>query len=175
MEKSKIYYHEEQKMDKAWLWLVFALVSALIFSYVMYQQLVLKRPWGENPLNDKGLIFVSVAVTLIFVIVYCVYKSAKMTVDITDRGIILHYKPYIKNEIIFRFEEIESYHKKEYSLIKDVGGRGIKKRPLHKLTSYTVLGRKSVFFKMKSGRKVIIGTQRPEAFVSSIARAMQNR
>jgi len=175
MEKSKIYYHEEQRMDKPWLWLIFSLVSALIFSYGLYQQLVLKKPWGENPLNDKGLIFVSVAVTLIFVIVYCVYKSAKMTVDITDRGIVLHYKPYIKNEIIFRFEEIESYHKKEYSLIKDVGGRGIKKRPLHKLTSYTVSGRKSVFLKMKSGRKVIIGTQRPEAFVSNLVRAMQNR
>ena len=162
-------------MDKPWLWLVFSLVSALIFSYGLYQQLVLKRPWGDNPMNDRGLIYVSVAVTLAFTIIYFVYKNIRMIIDITGSAIVLKYVPYLKNDVVFRFEEIESFHKKEYTLFKGVGGRGIKRNPLRRLTSYTVSGKKSVVLNLKSGHKVLIGTQRPEAFVSSIARAMQNR
>jgi hypothetical protein len=51
----KVLYTEEQKFDQVWFRLIILCSSiplVVIFGFGIYKQIVLGKPWGDNPAPD---------------------------------------------------------------------------------------------------------------------------
>jgi len=172
-QDSNIFFNEEQRLKHAWIWLVLALMSFLIFSYGLFVQMILHKPWGNKPMDDKGLIIVSILVTSIFIVVYFVFKGTRLITEIKSEGIYLKYPPYFTKHIVYHFNDIKHFNKHKYSALKDYGGNGVRKKPKNNEVAYLVFGDEGIQLALSSGQKVLIGTQRSEYFLSAIRKAMR--
>ena len=166
-----IIYNEIQRMKQAWIWLVLSLISLLIFSYGLFSQSVLKKPWGNEPIDNDKLIIIAIIVSLFLLIMYFVFKGTRLITQIKTDGIYLSYPPYFKKPVVYSFDEIQDFRKRKYKVIKEFGSNGVQKRPKKKEIAYTVFGNDGIELILTSGYKILIGTQRGEYFLSSLRKA----
>jgi len=165
------FFNETQRMKQAWIWLVLFLISLLIFSYGLFSQIVLHKPWGNEPVDNNKLAIIAIIVSLLLLIMYFVFKGTKLITQIKTDGIYLSYPPYFKKSVIYSFDEIQSFRKRKYKVIKEFGGNGVQKRHKKKEIAYTVYGDDGIELILTSGYKILIGTQRGEYFLSSLRKA----
>ena len=78
---------------------------------------------------------------------------------VDESGIFIRFFPFLNKH--WTWAEIQSYELISYSPIGDFGGWGI--RMSGRTTAYTVGGNHGLELKLNNGKRVVIGTQRPEA------------
>lgn len=173
MERS--YYKEEQKFDQWWfrLLMFFSVVPVfVIFGVGLYQQLVLKKPFGNNPTSDTGLILTAIFVTLIVIGVTWLTFSMKLITEITDKGLTYRFPPLILKKKVIPKETIESFEVRKYNPIGEYGGWGIKGGGFKRGKAYNVKGNIGLQLVLKNGKKVLFGTQRSDAIKAAMDKMM---
>ena len=88
-------FREKQQFRQWWIWL---LLSPLIIVtlYVVFNQLVLGEPVGDNPMSDLGVVLFSVfAICIIFFIWYL-----RLETTINKQGINMRYRPVLKRNFL---------------------------------------------------------------------------
>jgi hypothetical protein len=137
--------------------------------YGFYQQIVLNKPFGNNPAPDPIMIMIWVIFGLFFPVLF---YSIKLVTEVRYDGLYVRYFPLQFHSHQISYGEIKSYEIRQYSALKEYGGYGI--RYGKKGKAYNVSGDKGIQFEFLDGKKLLIGTQRPEEFalaLSSIVRA----
>ncbi len=168
--RSKVFFEEEQKMNIWWLKLlmiVVVIVSLGPFYYGLVKQLAFGIPWGDNPMPDAGLVIFSIIMTVIMAGVLFLVFGSKLKTEIRDDGIHFSYFPFFKNRFIAR-ERIDGFEIRKYSPIMEYGGYGLR-YSLSDGRVYNMSGNTGLQLYLVDGKKVLIGTQRPDA----IKRAME--
>jgi len=168
-KQSRLYFKEEQRFNQWWLKLV--LVGSTIAAlgpmyYGTIMQFSTGKPWGNKPMSDSGLLIMDFFTTIIMAgVIYLIYGTRLIT-NIKPDGIRIRFKPFLLKEKVFTPEIIEKYEVRKYNPIADYGGWGVKFGRKGKV--YNVRGNMGLELWLKGNKKIMIGTQRPEA----IKRAM---
>jgi len=151
-------YREVQRFRQVWLWALVLAISGLQL-YAAVEQLLLKRPFGSNPMQDIPLIIywvifgVSLPVLLFF---------SKLIIEVCNDGIYIRFSPFHRTFRRIAFTEIKQCEVQTYRPIRDYGGWGIRVRCKGK--AYNVSGDRGVQIELINGDQLLIGSQQAEEF-----------
>jgi hypothetical protein len=143
-------FTEIQKFTQWWIW-VFLIGMGLLPVYGIYKQLLLREPWGSNPMSDLGL-WIFLLGTLAFV---GFFWYIELRTEIDEKGIRARLRPIRSKS--FRWDEIEKVELMKYSFV----GYGLRLSFKYG-TVYNIRGNKGLAVHLKSGRRYLIGTQKQE-------------
>ena len=172
--RSKVYFQEEQKVDKGWvkfLMVGVAAASLLPIYYGLVMQLTTGKPWGDKPMSDAGLVIFSVFMTLIIAGAMFLVFSLKLKVKVLPDGIHINFFPFLKNRFISK-DRIERYEIRKYKPIREYGGWGIR-YSLKNGRAYNASGNIGMQLYLFGGKKILIGTNRPDAFKRALDKLLR--
>ena len=161
-----VLYREVQKMDQLWIRIAVG-IPVVISWYGAYQQLILRKPFGNNPAPDWMMLVLLVVFGAIFPLFF---HSLKMSTEVRKEGLYIRFHPFHFSFRTFPIKTIRSCEVITYNPIRDYGGWGIR---------YGLKGTRGVLFEFSEGNKakrLMIGSQTPEKLSEAVNRAikMQN-
>lgn len=159
-----ILFKEIQKFRQVWLWLLIVFIDSMIF-YGLYQQFVLQKPFGDNPMSNEGLIITAVLI-LCFTAFFMIMQ---LRTSITEKGIELQFFPIHHHKKTYSWHEISEVYIREYKALREYGGWGIR------TGAYNVSGNKGLQLIFKNGEKLLIGTNQPDELENVILSLKQKQ
>ena len=142
-------FKEEQKFTQWWLQTIL-IVIGLIFIYGIYSQLILDKPFGDNPLSDIWLIIFALFIFGLIIL----FWALRLKTEIDKEEIRINFIPLFKKTI--RWKDVESAKIVNYGFI---GGWGIRLFTKYG-TAYNIKGDKGLALVLKNGKRILIGTQK---------------
>lgn len=158
-------FKETQRIRQWWIWLLILIVAGSAWTAFVHQ-IVLSDPFGENPAPDFviWLLFIIFGVGLPWLIF-----SIRMVTQVRSDRVYIRFFPLHSRTIYF--EDIKSYTACKYHPIKEYGGWGIR-RSLRNGMAYNISGNRGVRFELNNGKKILIGSQKPDEFAAAIQREL---
>jgi hypothetical protein len=170
-DKKDLYpiYREVQYFRQIWLWVLILLVSfTSIYSAV--QQIILGKPFGNNPTSDVGLFVIVVIFGFGFPIFFYVMN---LTTEVREDGLYFRFFPIHLSFRRIALRDLKQYEARNYSPIREYGGWGI--RFGRKGKAYNVSGNRGVQLELSNGARLLIGSQKPEELAEAINRALTGK
>jgi len=162
--KEELEYQESQRFNQWWVILLIMLpVNVILISMCIYQ-LTTGNPVGDKPMTDTEFIIVTILFFLFSVILGVVFFFMRLDTVINKDGVYERMFPFqlkfgftpwdnIMDAVVIKKNLIEKYRH----------SRGWGMRYGFRKKAYTVSGNKVLQLTLKNNRKIIIGTQIPEA------------
>jgi hypothetical protein len=152
-------YHfiETQRPRQAWLWAIM-LVSLGLVAWGFVQQVIMGIPWGEDPAPDIVLyfiLFIPLTLNVLFFI-------SRLETEVDDTGIHFRYYPFHMKKKTVAWDELEAVYVRKYKPIAEYGGWGLRTAFLRRGTAINMSGNMGVQLVFKTGKRLLIGTNRPE-------------
>lgn len=157
----KTLFEERQKFDQWWLKAIIT-IPLCIALIAVYFQLIKGQPFGSKPISNVGVILFLV----ITVGIYFLIMSFTLITRIDQKVIFYHFKPLSKKTI--PWSEVDTAEVLDYGF---VGGWGIRIGTKYG-TVYNIKGSKGLALKLKSGKTLVIGTQKESELVRVIKQCM---
>lgn len=155
-------FTEKQRFNQWWIWVILLSVNAVMI-YGLVQQIIFKKPFGDNPASDGGIIFGAFMCSLIL----AVFLSFRLETRIYKGGIAVRFFPLQLKTRYFAFEDIASMEIRQYKPIMEYGGWGI--RGFGSNRALNVRGKVGLQLIFKNGQKLLIGTQKSEELENVLA------
>lgn len=146
----KAPYTESQKMDTIWPLALMALTLAFNW-YIYFRQ-------GQS---DLDFFYVSTGTVGLICILFMILK---LEVSIDNKSIRYKFFPFHLSWQSIEWADITEAEVRKYKPISEYGGWGL--RLGWKGKAYTVSGNKGLQLYMKTGKKILFGTSRPEELAS---------
>lgn len=154
---------EIQRYRKWWMYLI--VIGILVLPVIsIYQQIILGRPFGNNPIPDGLLIGFAIFMILLATLFVTIYLKTEVGWD----GITFQYAPFFKKQILW--SQIQSAEIIDYGFLGGWGFRFSKKYG----TVFNVSGRIGLSIVLTNNQKLVIGTQRPEALKQVLQKYLPN-
>lgn len=147
----KLLFTEKQRFNQWWLWLLLAVSSAAPV-IILYKKIT-------SNAADSG----SLSALVVLFLVIALFVMLQMKTVVTDQNIQLVYFPFVWKTI--NLSEIETMKVINYGF---VGGWGIRLWTSYG-TVYNVRGNKGLHIKLKNGKQLVIGTQKPQELEKVVA------
>lgn len=167
-----VLFEEHRSLRQPWVWIVVAAASLTmigVLGYGPYQQLHLGKPFGTNPVSDNGLILLSVICFAISVALPLLVLKMRLHVRVSRNELCVRYAPFVNRRIPLK--TITCCEAVDYRPLRDYGGWGIRFTLTGKDRAYNVHGNRGVQLELSNGKRVLIGSQRPEELASAIEAA----
>ena len=155
-------FQEVQRFRQWWVWLIVLFVGGIAW-YGGVQQIVLKKPFGNNPAPDGIMIMLWVIFGLLFPLFFL---SLKLVTEVRSDGLVIRFSPLLFHAHRISYDKIRSFEIRTYSAIKEYGGYGIRLGKNGK--AYNISGNKGVQLEFHEGKPLLIGSQRSEELVSAL-------
>ncbi len=165
-----ILFEETQQFRQTWMWAIvlISVVPVTIFMiYGMYQQLALGQPFGNHPVPDGTLIWLGPLMILLMLSVPLLLWKTKLHVAVNREFLHIRFFPFFKRDI--PLNDILEWKAKVYQPLRDYGGWGI--RWGFKGKAYNVSGNRGVQLVLIKNKKLLIGSQKPDALAQAITTA----
>ncbi|MEK9612959.1 MAG: hypothetical protein VW080_03435 [Flavobacteriaceae bacterium] len=154
-------FNEKQRFTQPWIY--FILVGmAFLPLYGMYQQFIVGKPFGNNPMSNWGLILFSVGMFLFVALLL----SIKLQTVITNQEIRVRFFPFVKKNISW------TNIKKAKVVHYDFVGYGIRLGSSYG-TVYNIKGAIGLALQLRNGKKLLIGTQKEEELTQLLSQRIQ--
>lgn len=156
-----ILFREEQRFRQLWIWLLIGGIATLQW-WGFIQQIIFGQPWGDNPAPDwmMWLLWLAIGIGMPAFFAYL-----RLIVTVTPQAVEIHFRPLSRRSIAIT--EIAAAEAGEYSPLRQYGGWGI--RGLGNNRAYSISGKQGVLLTLTDGRKVLIGSLRPNQLADAIA------
>lgn len=115
----------------------------------------------ETSVFEKGLPFLVVFIVLILFI------SMRLETEVNSLGVTYRFFPIIRKPRTIPWNEITQAEVRKYQPIREYGGWGLKGLLTNKAVS--ISGNKGLQLHLASGRKLLIGTQKPKELEAVLA------
>jgi hypothetical protein len=152
-----LVFSEKQKFRQWWLWLPLVTVSGFMV-YGIYQQIILKKPFGDNPANDTVLLLISLVPLIILVL----FMFSELETEISDRGVSYKFFPFHWKSRTIVWGDIEKAFIRKYRPIIEYGGWGLRLGIFGNGRLLSVSGNMGLQLILKSGKRLLLGTRKPE-------------
>ena len=149
-------FEESQKFNQVWLWVL--LIAISIWVLVQFP-LALLRSSGEEPVSTHSVIMFLISLAFVMGLNAMMY-FAKLKTKISDEEISILFRPFINKPKRFKWESIKEAYVRKYKPIWEYGGWGIRYRWSGR--AYNTSGNMGLQLIMKSGKKILIGTHKPD-------------
>jgi hypothetical protein len=167
-------FREEQRFSGLWL-LPFALgvpaLLVLVFGWGFYQQIVQHVPWGDRPLSDAGLIVVSVVVLVVAIALPLLFLWSRLVVTVDGEAVHISLTPFARRRVALT--EIVTAQPRKSNPLREFGGVGLRWTP--RGWAYLVSGNMGVQLELAGGKRIFVGSQRPDELAAAITRAKTGR
>ncbi len=165
------FFEEEQRFNQWWLWvsmLIGGLIPIGLLGYGLGQQLLTGEPWGDKPMSDMGLALMFLFVVVLLGGLCWLFLIARLETKIDRWSVQYRYKPFINSWKRIERESIQSYRVRRYF----AGGYGVR-WSLDGIKTLNVRGRMALELTFTNGKRLLIGTQRPNQVLKAMD-AMKN-
>jgi len=163
-----IRFQETQRVRQWWIW--FMVLAAVAFAWWTFlSTLVGGVSQGTESVSDKSA---WVIVILVGMLLPVFLLAARMTTTVTPEGVTIIYFPLYRRHI--KSHEIKTCSACVYRPIRDFGGWGIR-WGFRRGMVYSVSGNQGVQLELAGGKKLLIGSQEPEALARAIAGCVADR
>lgn len=166
-------FFERQHFRQTWLWLLFGVVSipiVVVLGLGLYQQLVMGRPFGNNPVSDRGLIALFAAVLVIHGGVIGLAWKARLDVTLSSDRLTYRFIPFHFSDRHIPVSSIAEADARHYQPIREYGGWGIRYGSGGR--AYNVSGDEGVQLTLRNGKRILFGSQRARELESALRRVM---
>jgi hypothetical protein len=99
------------------------------------------------------------------------FYSLKLITEVRYDGLFVKFFPLQFHSHIISYEDVKTYEIRTYSAFKEYGGYGIRLGTKGK--AYNVYGNKGIQFEFQDGKRLLVGTQRPQEFISALSSVMR--
>lgn len=151
----EILFEEKQYFRQWWIILLISFINC-IFIAGIYTQIIEKKSFGNNPMSDNSLIILTIAI-LIFSYIFFILNLKTV---IKKDGIYIRFFPFHFKYIHYPWEKISLCYIRKYSPLFEYGGWGIRYGFHGK--AFNIQGNMGLQLKFTEGRKLLIGTSKPE-------------
>ena len=160
--KNNITFHEEQQFRQVWIWILLLLSISLLFISFMVQQFIVGRPFG---------------VPLIFGVIFgfgfpIFFYILNLTTELRDDGLYIRFFPLHLSFHKIPLEDLKRHEVRIYNPIMEYGGWGIKYGKMGK--AYNVSGNRGIQLDFTGGKRLLIGSQKPEQLDSAIEQYLKD-
>jgi len=173
----KVLFTEEQRYTQWWLWLilVLTLLAVLIpISIGIYQQEVLRQPFGDDPVSTSGLVITGLLSVLVVAVVMVLVHKSRLKTKVTSEALYVCFPPFVNKWKRISPSEIEGFEIRTFRPKREFGGHGIRRRRRSGY-AYSIAGNVGLQLRFKSGKKFLIGTQRKQAIESAMMKMMKTQ
>lgn len=154
---------EIQRYRKWWM-LVIVLCILVLPCVSIYQQIILGKPFGNNPAPDGVLIAFSIFMFLLAIL----FLTISLKTEVGWDGITIHYSPFFKKQILW--SQIQSAEIVDYGFLGGWGFRYSKKYGV----VYNVSGRIGLAITLINNQKLVVGTQKPAELKEVLKKYLPN-
>lgn len=169
MTTNHVLFSEEQQFRQPWLWtlLVLGLVPApLVFGYGVYHQMIRGQPWGDAPMSNAELVIFAAVTTLFAAGLLAFFWTARLITVVQSDGLLVRFKPLHFSPKRIDLSDVEAVESVTYAPILQYGGWGL--RYTLRSKAYNVSGNKGVRLTLRSGRSLLIGSQRADELAAAV-------
>jgi hypothetical protein len=168
---NELYFRESQKFRQPWLWAILLVSSVgpfLLFTWVLFEQLVTGRPVGDRPMPDAMAFGVWLGTGAFAAAMLWLFARAELLVEVCSDALHVQYKAFgIRKQL--RYDELASWKATQYSPLGEYGGWGI--RGMGKKKAYNVSGDRGVLLTFHDGATLLLGSQKATELEHAITRA----
>ena len=159
-----IIYREEQRFNFWLRWVVYVSMGLSVAITIFALQKDLSgqsspEAW-EIALGAIIGIGVPIAITAMFLLL-------KLETEVRTDGLYVRFFPFHIHFKRFAREELSEYYARQYKPIREYGGWGIR-YSLRNGKAYNVSGNRGVQLVLSSGKKLLIGSQKPDELADAI-------
>jgi len=162
---NEILFSEKQRFTQWWLWVLLLGISGIIF-YNVFKELSNLGDIGDQLMNRPEILIAMAACLLPIVI----FRYLQLETQIKKDGIYVRFFPFHLSWKSFAWDEIEKAYIREYAPIGDFGGWGIRYGLFGKGKAYNVSGTQGLQLEFKNGKKLLIGTQKPNELMAALTK-----
>jgi Family of unknown function (DUF6141) len=166
--ENEILFSEKQKFNQWWLWVILLAINGVTFLGV-YNQLITGQPFGDKPMSNTGLLFTAALILVITILVL----NMRLDTLIKKDGIYVKFFPFHWSFKKFSWEQISLCYIRKYSAITEYGGWGIRLGLFGKGKAWNVSGDKGLQLEFTNKKKLLIGTNQPEALAATLEKIGQ--
>jgi len=152
---SKALYKETQRFNQVWLYIIIAIPLGITFWGVV-QQIILGKPFGNNPAPDWILLLTFLIPVLLFVFFF----NLKLYTRIDKNGIYYRFAPVHRKERWIKWNEVKDVYVRRYRPIAEYGGWGFRNGRSGKALNTS--GNMGLQIEFINGKKLLLGTQNPD-------------
>jgi len=157
-----LLFREVQYFRQPWLWFIVLGISSIAI-YSVVEQLILGRPFGDSPASDSLVL----AVGIIFgVALPVLFYGMNLTTEVREDGLSYRLFPFHRSFQRIGSSDIRHGQSVSYRPLRDYGGWGIRYGADGK--AYNVSGNRGVRLELRDGRRILIGSQRPEDLAAAV-------
>jgi hypothetical protein len=153
-------FREVQALRQRHARLVLAMPPAAML-FIAVRQLVFHHPWGNPAMSNGGVVFL----TVLLVGVYIRLITVRLVTDVRSGELSVGLQGLWRKRKV-PLAGIRSAIEVQYDPAADCGGYGI--RSGAKGLAYIASGNRGVELELNDGRKLLIGSQRPEELARKI-------
>lgn len=160
---AEVLFRERQRFPLGARAIALAMPPAALL-FLCLRQLVWHHPWGNPPMSNGGIVFLTVLVFLVFLRLISVHLRTELTperLSVAMKG--LFRRTRIPLVDVVKAEAVD------YDAAAEYGGYGIRDGPRGK--AYIATGARAVQLWLRDGREFLIGSQRPEELARTINKA----
>lgn len=161
----KLLFSEKQRFTQWWVWLILVAVSVMPF-FGLYHEMQKPEPFADAATNTGLILSLVVIIPLVLLFMFM-----RLETQITESGLNVKFFPFHFKFREFAWEELQEIYVKEYSPIFDFGGWGLRYSLSGAGKAYNISGNQGIQIVFKSGKKLLIGTQKPEAAAAALQQA----
>lgn len=149
-----IKFEENQSFRGKGAYVVYFILLALLalFIYADIQQIILQKPFGSQPAPNLVLVFITFFILALLVLFYV----ARLHTIITEEGVQFRWVPFQRASSHYKWENIIKVEMIKYGFV----GYGLRLTSFG--TVHNIAGNKGLQLTLKSGGRIVLGTQKPE-------------
>ena len=162
----KILFSETQRFRQWWLWAILLPVDGL-FLYGVYIQVIRGEQFGTKPGSDALLLITTGLILLISVLIL----NFRLDSQIREDGIYFRFFPIHLSFRHYTWDQTDKSFVRQYSAIMEYGGWGLRFGTFGKGRAYNVSGNQGIQVILTTGKRVLIGTKKPDEAKDALRKA----
>ena len=166
----KVLFKEEQRFTQGWIWYV---IVICIWGPVLFPVYSLMNERGNDSADIWELLFVLFLVIFLALGFTWLFVKMKLMLEINTDGIRFKFFPFHLKYKDIKKEEIERFEVRTYRPVSEYGGWGIKGGKKSKGMAYNVRGNIGLQLYLKTGKKILFGTQKKQAIERAMNKLIQ--
>ena len=155
-------FREIQKFKQWWLWVI--VLASLIAPVCI-------TLFGKNAHKTEDLLVGAIAPVVIILLIYFL----KLTTQVDEAGIHYKFSPLHLKTFLIEWNEIDKAYIRQYKPILEYGGWGLRAGLGGVGRAYNVSGNMGLQLELKTGKKILFGTQKPDEINKVLNELVKNK
>jgi hypothetical protein len=172
LEENDLIFREVQAFSSLLrtLLLVLMVVSVVIFVFALLETLT--QPNKPDILVPTLLSIIAIAIPIAATVLFFILK---LETEVRSDGLYVRFYPFHIRFKKFPGENLAEFYARTYKPIREYGGWGIRCSFTGKGRAYNVSGNKGVQLVFTNGKKLLIGSRKPDELAAAIDKMLKQK